>query len=196
MKLSMTVMLFALVLAPAATEAESEKKIELMLDMSIAEVKKLKGKPITRVNLGDTIIRKGLGNTTVLSYDDVKLVFGDDKLAGKLGLLSAPLLYGPLRTEEEEVMRIMGTPREEFKKTYPIPSMRFGRAEPETIELTVGMSIAEVKKLKGKPNNTFEATISGEIRISEYSAPTGQFLSYKYDDITLVFWNGKLFNAF
>ena len=65
MKLSMTVMLFALVLAPAATEAESEKKIELMLDMSTAEVKKLKGKPITRVNLGNTIIRKGLGNTTV-----------------------------------------------------------------------------------------------------------------------------------
>lgn len=147
MKLSMTVMLFALVLAPVAIQAESEKKIELMLDMSIAEVKKLKGKPITRVNLGNTIIRKGLGNTTVLSYDDVKLVFGDDKLAGKLGQLSPLLLYGPLRTEEEEMMRIMGTPPEEFKKTYPIPSMRSERAEPETIELTVGMSECRVRRL-------------------------------------------------
>lgn len=153
MRLSMAVLLLALVLAPVATEAESEKKeapakktIDLMLDMSIAEVKKLKGKPITLVNLGDT--------TTVLSFDDVRLIFRNDKLAGVLELDSHRWWLGdlgrPLKAKEEEMMRIMekrGTPPEEFKKTYRIPSMHFGRAEPETIKLTLGMSTEEVVKL-------------------------------------------------
>ena len=182
----MAVLIFALVLVPAATEAESKKKegilkikIELMLDMSIEEVKELKGKPITQVNL-DT--------TTVLSYDDLKLIFRDDKLAGKLGWSSA--ISKPLKTEEElKIEMVMPSEIEKFKKTHTIPSRRFGRADPETIELVLGMSIEEVEKLKGKPDSI--AKVNGQL----YSFPKGQYHSYFYDDITIIFLNGKLFTV-
>ena len=61
----------------AFTFAESkedlaEKTIELMLGMSIEEVVQLKGNPLTRVNLGAK---------TILSYDDIKLIFQDGGLS-------------------------------------------------------------------------------------------------------------------
>lgn len=61
----------------AFTFAESkedlaEKTIELMPGMSIEEVVQLKGSPLTKVNLG---------TKTILSYDDIKLIFQDGGLA-------------------------------------------------------------------------------------------------------------------
>jgi len=193
MRLLMAVLIFALVLVPAATEAESEKKegiskikIELMLDMSIEKVKELKGKPITQVNL-DT--------TTVLSYNDLKLIFRDDKLVGKLDPWFSSI-YMPLMAEEEmKIKMIVPSEIEKFKKT-PIPSMRFGRAAPKTIELVRGMSIEAVEELKGKPNSV--AKISGSIEASvsiiniSHSLPKGQYHLYLYDDMMIAFLNGKL----
>ena len=91
--------------------------------MSIEEVKKLTGKPITQVNL-DT--------TTVLSYYYIKLIFRDDKLAGKLGPFSSSI-YMPLRTEEELGMKwIKKEEIEQFKKTpISISSMYFRRSDSE-----------------------------------------------------------------
>ena len=183
MRLSMAVLIFALVLVPAATEAESEIK-ELMLGMSIEEVKELKGKPITQVNL-DT--------TTVLSYGYTKLIFRDDKLAGKLW---PPLssIYMPLRTEAEVIIEmIMPSEIEKFKKTHTIPNMGFGRSDSETIELVLGMSIEEVKELKGKPNSV--AKISGPIKNNSYFLPKGPYHLYVYNDIMITFLNGKLFTV-
>ena len=57
----------------AATMEELEKKtVELMLGMSIEEIVQLKGKPLTRVNLGAK---------TVISYDDITLIFQDGGLS-------------------------------------------------------------------------------------------------------------------
>ena len=61
----------------AFTFAESkedlaEKTTELMLGMSIEDVVQLKGNPLTRVNLGAK---------TILSYDDIKLIFQDGGLS-------------------------------------------------------------------------------------------------------------------
>ena len=49
-----------------------EKAVELSLGMSVAEVIKAKGRPISRINLGAK---------TMLTYGDVKLIFQDDKLS-------------------------------------------------------------------------------------------------------------------
>lgn len=57
----------------AATKEELEEKtVELMLDMSIAEVIEVKGRPTSRINLGAK---------TMLTYDDVKLIFQDGRLS-------------------------------------------------------------------------------------------------------------------
>ncbi len=59
----------------AASEAElagPEETVLLKLNMSIEEVIALKGKPGTRVELGDK---------TILAYDDLKLIFKDGRLA-------------------------------------------------------------------------------------------------------------------
>lgn len=87
---------------------------------------------------------------------------------------------------------------EKFKKTYTIPSMRFGQAEPETIELTLGMSIEEVKELKGKPNNPSQIDTEGIRRTvgkDVHSVPKGRYLLCGYDDIMIIFRNGKLFSV-
>lgn len=182
MRRSMAVLLLALALAPAATEAESKKKIELMLDMSSKEIEKLKGKPITQVALGDT--------TTVVSYDDVTLVFRDDRLAGVLES-SLPWWVGKSQstnTKEDELMGLMRLSSEgieQFKKTHTIPSVRSGRIETETIKLTLGMSSKEVEKLKGKPKGpSFKATVKKT-----------QYIVYEYGDIKLIFSNDKLFGV-
>lgn len=202
MKMLMPVLFLALLvvgaIASAATEAEGKKKIDLSLDMSIAEVRELKGKPITQVTLDET---------TVLSYDDIKLLFRDDKLAGELkqlfpGASGCEDLEYLLKTKEEKIIELLGLPEESIekqKKILVIRSMRSGQAEPETIELTLGMSPKEVAKLKGMPNDASEAKI--EIRGTtvyqgrECSPPQGLFLSYEYDDIEIVFLDGKLFSV-
>ena len=57
----------------AATKEELEEKtVELMLDMSIEEVIEVKGRPTSRINLGAK---------TMLTYDDVKLIFQDGRLS-------------------------------------------------------------------------------------------------------------------
>lgn len=57
----------------AATKEElAAKTVELMQGMSIAEVVQLKGNPLTSVNLGAK---------TILSYDDIKLIFQDGGLS-------------------------------------------------------------------------------------------------------------------
>ena len=57
----------------AATKEELEEKtVELMLNMSIAEVIEVKGRPTSRINLGAK---------TMLTYDDVKLIFQDGRLS-------------------------------------------------------------------------------------------------------------------
>lgn len=57
----------------AATKEElAGKPVELMMGMSIADVVQLKGNPLTRVNLGAK---------TVLSYDDIILVFQNGGLS-------------------------------------------------------------------------------------------------------------------
>ena len=61
-------------IAFAASEAElegAEDTVLLKMNMSIEEVIALKGKPKTRVDLG---------SKTVLTYDDLKLIFKDGKL--------------------------------------------------------------------------------------------------------------------
>ena len=58
----------------ATSEAElegAEETVLLKMNMSIEEVIALKGKPKTRVELG---------SKTVLTYDDLKLIFKDGKL--------------------------------------------------------------------------------------------------------------------
>ena len=50
----------------------AEKTIELIPGMSIEEVVQLKGSPLTKVNLG---------TKTILSYDDIKLIFQDGSLS-------------------------------------------------------------------------------------------------------------------
>ena len=58
----------------AASEAElegAEETVLLKMNMSIEEVIARKGKPKTRVELG---------SKTILSYDDLKLIFKDGKL--------------------------------------------------------------------------------------------------------------------
>ena len=49
----------------------AEKTVLIELGMTVEEVIKVRGKPKTRVNLG---------NKTILTYDDLKLVFEDDSL--------------------------------------------------------------------------------------------------------------------
>ena len=57
----------------AATKEELEEKtVELMLGMSIEEVIEVKGRPTSRINLGAK---------TMLTYDDVKLIFQDGRLS-------------------------------------------------------------------------------------------------------------------
>ena len=57
----------------AATKEELEEKtVELMLGMSIAEVIEVKGRPTSQINLGAK---------TMLTYDDVKLIFQDGRLS-------------------------------------------------------------------------------------------------------------------
>ena len=57
----------------AATKEELEEKtVELMLGMSIAKVIEVKGRPTSRINLGAK---------TMLTYDDVKLIFQDGGLS-------------------------------------------------------------------------------------------------------------------
>ena len=64
--------LFNVAFAASEVELEgAEKTILLKLDMSIDEVIALKGNPKTRVELG---------SKTILSYDDLKLIFKDGKL--------------------------------------------------------------------------------------------------------------------
>lgn len=58
----------------AETEAElagAEETITIQLGMSVDDIINLKGNPITRVNLG---------SKTMLTYDDMKLIFQEDKL--------------------------------------------------------------------------------------------------------------------
>ena len=50
----------------------AEKTIELIPGMSIEEVVQLKGSPLTKVTLGAK---------TILSYDDIKLIFQDGSLS-------------------------------------------------------------------------------------------------------------------
>ena len=91
----MAVLIFALVLVPAATEAESEKKedsskrkIELKLDMSIEEVKKLKGKPHSVAKISGPIKMSGSnishslpkGQYHLYLYDDIMIAFLNGKL--------------------------------------------------------------------------------------------------------------------
>ena len=56
----------------ASKEELEEKAVELMLGMSIEEVIEVKGQPISRINLGAK---------TMLTYDDVKLIFQDGRLS-------------------------------------------------------------------------------------------------------------------
>jgi hypothetical protein len=61
----------------AFTFADSEKElgdpvIEIELGMSVEEVIALKGEPNTRVSLE---------KKTILTYEDMKIIFEDDKLA-------------------------------------------------------------------------------------------------------------------
>ena len=58
--------------AAESKEDLAEKTTELMLGMSIEDVVQLKGNPLTRVNLGAK---------TILSYDDIKLIFQDGGLS-------------------------------------------------------------------------------------------------------------------
>ena len=48
-----------------------EKTVEIELGMSVEEVVAIKGKPKSKINLGEKVI---------LTYDDVKLIFEEDKL--------------------------------------------------------------------------------------------------------------------
>ena len=48
-----------------------EKTVEIGLGMSVEEVVAIKGKPKSKINLGKKVI---------LTYDDVKLIFEEDKL--------------------------------------------------------------------------------------------------------------------
>ena len=63
--------MFAFTFASTKEELE-EKTAELMLGMSIEEVIEVKGRPTSRINLGAK---------TMLTYDDVKLIFQDGGLA-------------------------------------------------------------------------------------------------------------------
>jgi hypothetical protein len=60
------------ILAESQADLSNVQTVSLELGMSVEKVISLKGKPKTQVTIG----RK-----TVLTYDDVKLVFEDDKLA-------------------------------------------------------------------------------------------------------------------
>ncbi len=60
------------ILAESQADLSNVQTVSLELGMSVEKVIGLKGKPKTQVTIG----RK-----TVLTYDDVKLVFEDDKLA-------------------------------------------------------------------------------------------------------------------
>jgi hypothetical protein len=60
------------ILAESQADLSNTQTVSLELGMSVDKVFNLKGKPKTQVTIG----RK-----TVLTYDDVKLVFEDDKLA-------------------------------------------------------------------------------------------------------------------
>lgn len=167
--------------APAATEAESKKKIELKLDMLSKEVEKLKGKPITQVAVGDT--------TTIVSYDDVTLVFRESRLVGVLGSFLPWSVWKRqfTNTKEDDMMRLMeirwsSEEFKEFKEIHTIPSVRSGRIETETIKLTIGMSSKEVEKLKGKPK--------GDPFVAKINKIT--YIVYDYGDIKLIFGNDKL----
>lgn len=64
--------LFDIAFAASGPELEGyEVTVLLKMDMSIDEVIARKGKPRTRVELGDR---------TILAYDDLKLIFKDGKL--------------------------------------------------------------------------------------------------------------------
>ena len=63
--------MFAFTFAESKEDLE-EKTIELIPGMSIEEVVQLKGNPLTKVTLGAK---------TILSYDDIKLIFQDGSLS-------------------------------------------------------------------------------------------------------------------
>ena len=64
---------FKVVFAKSEAELQGvEKTISIKLGMSIEDVISLKGKPKTQVDLG---------SKTILTYDDLKLIFENDKLA-------------------------------------------------------------------------------------------------------------------